>query len=66
MPGVTTGAIEALQLEPPTLRVAGRVFTVVEAVLLRGFNVGNRVTVKWDEFGDVLRALRITLEKPSA
>jgi hypothetical protein len=66
VPGLTTGATEALQLDPPMLRVAGRVFAVVDALRLRGLRLGDRVTVAWDEVGAALQASRITLERSPA
>jgi hypothetical protein len=51
MPGLTTGPISALSLSPPRLEVAGRSFAVPEAALLRGLEIGDRVTVAWEEAG---------------
>jgi hypothetical protein len=49
MPGLTTGLIEALTLDPSSLRLTGRVFTMAHAALLGGLKSATGVTVVWDE-----------------
>jgi hypothetical protein len=60
--GVTNGRVALLSLQPPSLHVAGRVFTVPNPALLRNLKLGDRVTVSWHEAGAVLLAVSITPE----
>ena len=63
MPGVTSGPIAVLTLDPVRLEVAGRVFTVPNPRVLRNLQIGDRITVVWDEVGDALHVVRIILER---
>jgi hypothetical protein len=60
--GVTHGRVEFLSLHPARLQVARAVFTVADPALLRGVKLGHRVTIHWEEAGDVRLALRILAE----
>ena len=63
MPGVTTGPVVVLSLDPPRLEVPPRVFTVPNPAVLRGVKVGDQVTVVWEEFAGALHVVGLTLDR---
>jgi hypothetical protein len=63
MPSVTTGPVSVVSLEPPRLEVPPRVFVVSNPAVLRGVKVGDHVTVVWDEVGDAVHVLGLTLQR---
>jgi hypothetical protein len=60
MHGVTSGPVQFFSLHPARLQVAGSVFAVADATQLRRMRLGDRVTIQWEQAGDLRLALRIT------
>jgi hypothetical protein len=63
MPGVTTGPVVVISLEPPTLEVPPRVFTVPNPAAMRHVKVGDQVTVVWEEVAGAAYVIGLTLQR---
>ena len=60
--GLTTGILEAIDVAAQTIRVGHRIFQV-GPLMLTQLEVGQRVTVTWDEAGETRRARTIVIER---
>ena len=63
MPGVTTGPVVVISLEPPTLEVPPRVFTVPNPAAMHHVKVGDQVTVVWEEVAGAAYVIGLTLQR---
>jgi hypothetical protein len=61
--GLTTGILEAIDVAAQTIRVGSAVFHLTRPELLQHLEVGQRVTVTWDEAGETRRARTIVIER---
>ena len=60
---MTTGILEAIDVAAQTIRVGNAVFHLAGPGLLQHLEVGQRVTVTWDEAGETRRARTIVIER---
>jgi hypothetical protein len=63
--GLSTATLEAIDREAQTIQVGSEVYQLGHPGLLLGLEVGQRVTVQWDEAGDRRQARTVTIERPA-
>jgi hypothetical protein len=57
------GILEAIDVAAQTIRVGSAVFHLARPGLLQHLQVGQCVTVTWDEAGDTRRAQTVLIER---
>jgi len=65
MEGRSTGILEAIDVVAQTIRIGSVTYHLGHPGLLTSLQVGQRVTVVWDEAGEQRQARTVVIERPN-